>query len=112
MSFYEAFEIIKYSKYVDAFERIMMRDLGYFILQPNSKKKIKMDEIIPLPWDKNYDTVSMDKRGFVGDFNTEYLEDYEQKMREFNKKDNETIEKIKSVQFTQLNMTDLFKNTF
>jgi len=63
-----------------------------------------MEEIIPLPWDRAAD-YNQD-----GDFNTEYLDNYDRKIKEFKKKDDEMIETAKSLTFNQLDMVDFLKN--
>lgn len=54
----ELYQLIQFSD-VNDWERT--RWLLYAIVQVNSKKKIKMEEILKLPWDEGYKSIKLDK---------------------------------------------------
>lgn len=54
MQEYEVHDVYNALKYADCPNWEMTRWLLYAIIQVNSKKKIKIEDVLSFPWDKNY----------------------------------------------------------
>lgn len=54
MQEYEVHDIYNALQFADAGQWEMTRWLLYAIIQVNSKKKIKIEDVIKFPWDKDY----------------------------------------------------------
>lgn len=54
MQEYEVHDMYNALKYADRGQWEMTRWLLYAIIQVNSKKKIKIEDVISFPWDSNY----------------------------------------------------------
>lgn len=107
MQFFEGFEMMKCAQYVDMHERLMLREIAYLIMQKGNKKRIDIQKLIPLPFDGNY--VSWDERDYIAeDFNTEWLEDYDNKMKEFKKKGENMKEKLQEMTFETIDLKSFF----
>lgn len=68
-------DIIDNLKYVDRIERENSRAILYTLIQANSKKKIKLNDVVDLPWDHKmgkYDEKE-DKELFIQANEMEYL---------------------------------------
>ena len=110
MKFYEGFEIMKNAQYVDMHERMMMREILHVILQKGNKHHVNIQNLIPLPFDNKNNYISPEEREFVGDFNTEWLEDYDKKMKEFEEKEENMLRNKGDLKFTEIDIKSLLKN--
>lgn len=54
MQEYEVHDMYNALKYADRAQWEMTRWLLYAIIQVNSKKKIKIEDVLSFPWDNNY----------------------------------------------------------
>lgn len=106
MQLWEGFEVMHNSQYVDIYDRTILRNLGYFLLQVNSRKKIDIKKYLPLPWDKKYRSLEESKYG--DDFNSEWLEDYEKKMKQFEEKGAMMEEAIKHMKFESIDLSSMY----
>lgn len=111
MQLWEGFEIVKNAQYVDVYERNLLRTLGYFILQVNSKKRIRIEQYVPLPWDKKY--LSVDEARYVDEFNPEVLENYDRKMKELKERGEKMKKVIENTEFESWDLKTLYgRNKF
>lgn len=101
MQFYEGFEIMKGAAYVDVYQRLMLRDIAYILLQKGSKNKINREKTWPLPFDK----VKIDDNH--GDFNEGWLKDYDKKMEEYDEKAAKLIERNKKMEYKNIDIQSL-----
>ena len=58
MEWYEIEAVIKYQHYANIDDWEQTRLIAYVIAQTNSKKRLKLEDIIKFPWDSQYKTES------------------------------------------------------
>lgn len=90
--------IIQYIPYLDRNEKEINRYKLYVSVQANSKKKVKMEDILPLVWDKEGKNTGTKMT--------------EEEKKEALKKAKEIEERMKHMTFGEsVDMQDMYKNT-
>jgi len=69
MQEYEVHELYNALAYANSNEWEMTRWLLYAIIQTNSRKKIKIEDVIKFPWDKGYEYNKLEKEISTDDVN-------------------------------------------
>ena len=92
----EVNSIVQNIPYLDRTEKEINRYKLYVSVQANSKKKVKMEDILPLVWDKEGKTVT-----HISD---EEAQNYRDRAKELEKR-------IQNMTFTTIDMNDMYKNT-
>lgn len=88
--------IVQNIPYLDRTDKELNRYKLYVSVQSNSKKKVKIEDILPLVWDKEGKTV------------THISEDEANERRN---KAKELEKRIQNMTFTTIDMNDMYKNT-
>lgn len=89
--------IVQNIPYLDRTDKELNRYKLYVSVQSNSKKKVKMEDILPLVWDKeNKNTGTLIS---------------EDEANERRNKAKELEKRIQNMTFTTIDMNDMYKNT-
>lgn len=92
----EVNSIVQNIPYLDRTEKEINRYKLYVSVQANSKKKVKMEDILPLVWDK-------ENKNTGTKISEEQAQQYRDRAKELEKR-------IQNMTFTTIDMNDMYKN--